>query len=93
MTKNLISINPYNEKVIKVYDLDTPTKIESKLKLADDVFKIWKDQEISERIALLSEVSNILEERIDYLSELITIEMGKPINESIAEINKCIFFL
>jgi succinate-semialdehyde dehydrogenase/glutarate-semialdehyde dehydrogenase len=91
MTKNITSINPYNEKVIKVYNLDTPSKIESKLKLADNVFKTWKEKEINERTALLSKVSNILEERIDYLSELITLEMGKPINESIAEINKCIF--
>jgi len=91
MTKKASSINPYNEKIIKVYDLDTPSKIESKLKLADYVFTKWKEKEINERTALLSKVSELLEERIDYLSELITLEMGKPINESIAEINKCIF--
>ncbi|WP_338358624.1 NAD-dependent succinate-semialdehyde dehydrogenase [Yeosuana marina] len=91
MSKNITTINPYNQKVIKVYDLDSSSQIESKLKLADDRFNTWKEKEINERTALLTKVSNLLEERIDFLSELITLEMGKPINESIAEINKCIF--
>ncbi len=91
MSKNITTINPYNEKVIKVYNWDTPSQIKTKLKLADDVFNTWKEKDIKERTELLSEVSNLLEQRIDYLSELITLEMGKPIKESIAEINKCIF--
>lgn len=91
MPKNITSVNPFNQKVINVYDLDTPSKIKSKLELADEVFNTWKEKEINERTALLSKVSNLLEERIDYLSGLITLEMGKPINESVAEINKCIF--
>jgi succinate-semialdehyde dehydrogenase/glutarate-semialdehyde dehydrogenase len=89
--KNIISVNPYNDKEIKTYNLDTPSKIRSKVKLADDVFHKWKEKEIHERTTLLSKVSELLEERIDYLSELITLEMGKPIKESKAEINKCIF--
>mgnify|MGYP003631990989 CR=1 FL=1 len=91
MSKKITSVNPFNEKIIKVYDLDTPSKIKSKLKLADTVFNTWKEKEIDERTALLAKVSNLLEERIDSLSKLITLEMGKPIKESIAEINKCIF--
>ncbi|AXP79344.1 Succinate-semialdehyde dehydrogenase [Mariniflexile rhizosphaerae] len=91
MSKNITSVNPYNEKLIEVYNLDTPSKIKSKLELADEAFTEWKGKEINERAVLLSKVSNLLEERIDYLSGLITLEMGKPINESIAEINKCIF--
>ena len=91
MDTNITSINPYNEKVIQVYNLDTPSELVSKLKFADDMFKAWKEKEINKRTALLSKVSDLLEERIDYLSELITLEMGKPINESRAEINKCIF--
>ena len=57
--------------------MDTPSKIKSKLKLADDVFNTWKEKEINERTALLSKVSDLLEERIDYLSELITLRDGK----------------
>jgi len=91
MSKSITSINPYNEKIIEVYSLDTPSKVKSKLELADDVFTQWKEKEINERTVLLSKVSDLLEERIDHLSELITLEMGKPVSESIAEIKKCIF--
>ncbi|SFZ92364.1 succinate-semialdehyde dehydrogenase / glutarate-semialdehyde dehydrogenase [Flaviramulus basaltis] len=91
MTEKMKSVNPYNQKIIKSYNLHTPLEIENKVKLAEEIFTIWREKEIKERTKLLSNVSNLLEERIDSLSKLITQEMGKPINESIAEINKCIF--
>jgi len=91
MFNNIISVNPYNNKVINDYELDTSSNIQGKLLLANDAFKSWKEKEIKERTALLTKVTHVLEERIDYLSELITLEMGKPITESRAEIDKCIF--
>ncbi|WP_452219650.1 NAD-dependent succinate-semialdehyde dehydrogenase [Lacinutrix salivirga] len=91
MSKTIQSINPYNQKVIETYTLNDKAEVFSKLKKANTVFKTWKEEDINYRAQLLSNVGNILEQRIDELSMLITNEMGKPIEESIAEINKCIF--
>ncbi|MBU2940769.1 NAD-dependent succinate-semialdehyde dehydrogenase [Lacinutrix sp. C3R15] len=91
MSNTIKSINPYNQELIKTYTLDTEEQVFTKLKIADKVFKDWKNKNIEHRTQLLTNVGNILEERLDTLSELITLEMGKPIQESRAEINKCIF--
>ncbi|MFH6770828.1 NAD-dependent succinate-semialdehyde dehydrogenase [Gaetbulibacter aestuarii] len=92
LIKNAIeSKNPYNSKVLQEYELDTPELVASKLEKSNSVFKVWKEKSIKERTNLLNNLSNLLEDRLEYLSELMTQEMGKPISQSRAEINKCIF--
>ncbi|MDO6598141.1 NAD-dependent succinate-semialdehyde dehydrogenase [Oceanihabitans sp. 2_MG-2023] len=91
MSETIKSIHPYNQETIQTYNLETEAAIFSKLKIAENTFKDWKEENLKHRTQLLHEVGNILEERIDELSKLITLEMGKPIKESRAEINKCIF--
>ncbi|MFD2541204.1 NAD-dependent succinate-semialdehyde dehydrogenase [Lacinutrix gracilariae] len=91
MSNTIKSINPYNQELIETYTLETETQVFSKLKMADKAFNDWKNEDIEHRTQLLINVGNILEERLEPLSKLITLEMGKPIQESRAEINKCIF--
>lgn len=91
MSNTIKSINPYNQELIETYTLETEAQVFSKLKMADKAFNDWKNEDIEHRTQLLINVGNILEERLEPLSKLITLEMGKPIQESRAEINKCIF--
>ncbi|MBQ0786438.1 MAG: NAD-dependent succinate-semialdehyde dehydrogenase [Oceanihabitans sp.] len=91
MSDIIKSVNPYNQKVIKSYTLNSEEEVFSKLKTAEKIFKDWQTKEVSKRALLLFKVGTILEERLEALSQLITLEMGKPIKESRAEINKCIF--
>lgn len=91
MSNTIKSINPYNQELIETYTLETEAQVFSKLKIADKAFNDWKNEDIEHRTQLLINVGNILEERLEPLSKLITLEMGKPIQESRAEINKCIF--
>ncbi|MGJ8592610.1 MAG: NAD-dependent succinate-semialdehyde dehydrogenase [Aquaticitalea sp.] len=81
--------NPYTNKVLKEYDLHTPNEIEKILMKSETCFKKWKKTTIKERCRLLENVSQILEDDKQSYAEQITLEMGKPINESIAEIQKC----
>jgi len=91
MSNNIKSINPYNQEVIARYTLNKKEEVFSKLEKADEVFKEWSQKDVSERAELLYNIGNILEERLEELSKLITLEMGKPISESKAEIKKCIY--
>ena len=62
-----------------------------KLQGAHEAFQQWKEEPIKERTRLLQNLSHLLEKHMEYLSELMTQEMGKPITQSRAEIQKCIF--
>ncbi|GGN92558.1 succinate-semialdehyde dehydrogenase [Actinoplanes lobatus] len=49
----------------------------------------WAATPLGERLALLRTVGKLLTERRDEYAALITAEMGKPLAESLAEIDKC----
>ncbi|WP_452231865.1 NAD-dependent succinate-semialdehyde dehydrogenase [Lacinutrix sp. MEBiC02595] len=91
MSDIIKSVNPFNQEVIKSYTLNSQEEVFSKINSAENIFKDWSTKDVSERALLLIRVGNILEERLEELSLLITQEMGKPIKESRAEINKCVF--
>lgn len=93
MSDTIKTYNPYNGEHIKTYKLDSKVLLNKKLELANATFKSWKLLEISERAKLLQKLADELLADKDSLSKLITLEMGKPITESKAEIEKCAFLI
>ncbi|WP_299334153.1 NAD-dependent succinate-semialdehyde dehydrogenase [uncultured Psychroserpens sp.] len=85
------TINPYSLKDIKTYKYHTKGEIKSILESAESCFNEWKLKDLNHRVNLLDNVADTLNENIEKYSKLITEEMGKPISESRAEIEKCIF--
>jgi len=85
----LQSINPYNEKLIKTYPEHSRTEIEQIIKSADKSFLDWHNTGFKERSVLMKQAANVLRRRKDEFGELMTLEMGKPIQQSIAEVEKC----
>lgn len=83
------SINPYNNKTIQEYKQHSYTDINESIDLMQEEFSRWKETDFSERADLLKNAAKILEERKQELAELISLEMGKIIGESIAEVEKC----
>lgn len=89
MSKKIQTINPYTDTVLKEYNLYTKKELNSILKKADERFQKWRKTSIKERCRLLENVAQILEDdKLEYAKQ-ITLEMGKPITQSIAEIEKC----
>ncbi|MGG7033830.1 MAG: NAD-dependent succinate-semialdehyde dehydrogenase [Flavobacterium sp.] len=63
--------------------------MQTKLTHAQQAFQYWKTTTFKERTELLLKLKDVLaEHRIRYAT-LITQEMGKPITQSLAEIDKC----
>ncbi len=83
------SINPTNGECLKEYTTHSEEEVHHILEKAEISFLNWKISPLSFRENLLKKVADLLEEKIDDLSKLITLEMGKPIVQSIAEIRKC----
>ncbi|HLC85988.1 MAG TPA: NAD-dependent succinate-semialdehyde dehydrogenase [Candidatus Nanoarchaeia archaeon] len=82
------SINPYTEEVMKEFDYESEKQIHNKLKLLKDNKK-WAELDIKEKSKAISNTAKELEKRKEECVEIISLEMGKPINQSIAEIEKC----
>ncbi len=86
---NITSLNPYDNSVLEEFKPLTANEVSKKVKAADIAFQSWKKVSISKRAKLLKKVGDILLENIETYAKTITLEMGKPISESIAEIEKC----
>lgn len=84
--------NPYNGNTIKAYQMHSNADISDLMSSSASTFQHWKDESISKRTELLRRVAELLLERKQEYAELITREMGKPIYQSIAEIEKCALY-
>lgn len=85
------TINPTTGAVIADYQLHSPTEVDAALHAAAQAQIEWRKVPIAERVALLSAMARELRASKEHCAQLITEEMGKPITEAKAEIEKCAF--
>lgn len=83
------SINPYNNEQIGLYLGLSKEETTTKLNKAQEAFKSWRKVPLSERASLVKKAGQVLREDVEEYAKMITLEMGKPISESRAEVNKC----
>ncbi|MGC9342225.1 MAG: NAD-dependent succinate-semialdehyde dehydrogenase [Bacteroidales bacterium] len=89
MEKILKSINPYTGEIIGEYPEISESGLEVALKEAGEAFDIQRLTTFSNRSLKMKHAARILRQDGENLSHVITHEMGKPIKESRAEIEKC----
>ena len=85
----LKSINPYTEEVNWEYDTFSFEECEAHIKKSRASFLEWSSRSVEERTKYLARAAEVLRKNIDIYAEIITKEMGKPIKQSRAEIDKC----
>jgi len=85
----LTSINPTNNKLVKSYKEITTDEINPIISQVNSAYLECKETSFSVRSNLMFKTAKILRENINEYSELMTIEMGKPILQSRAEVEKC----
>ncbi|PIR37196.1 MAG: succinate-semialdehyde dehydrogenase [Alphaproteobacteria bacterium CG11_big_fil_rev_8_21_14_0_20_39_49] len=83
------SINPYSNEIISSYDKMKDREVLSIIESMHSAFLKWKNYTFPEKSKLMRQAADILRKHKEEYAELITCEMGKPINESKAEIEKC----
>lgn len=83
------SINPYTENTLKTHSVHSQSEVESILQKSNKRFSEYKNSSFEERkILMLNTAKELLKNKRLY-AEMITNEMGKPITQAIAEIEKC----
>ena len=83
------SINPATEEVIATFDQFTPAQVEQALVESDEAFRQWREQSFAERSRAMRRAAELLRKRKERYAGLITAEMGKPITQAEAEVEKC----
>ena len=85
----LKSVNPANGELIHVYEEFQWGEIDNCLDDATDAYCQWRQTSLVKRVELVNALAVKLLEKKEGLAVGISLEMGKPIRESRAEIEKC----
>jgi succinate-semialdehyde dehydrogenase/glutarate-semialdehyde dehydrogenase len=83
------TVNPATGKPLGYYKAHGWEEIDARLSRARTAAGAWGRTPVSHRAELLRAVGTLLALRRAEYAELITAEMGKPLTESLAEIDKC----
>lgn len=83
------SINPYTNRLIYQHKKLTDNEIEDIIINSDNAFHTWRKESLATRSSLILQVADILETKKNEWAKVMTLEMGKPITQSIAEVEKC----
>ncbi|HRQ48922.1 MAG TPA: aldehyde dehydrogenase family protein, partial [Agriterribacter sp.] len=84
---NMQIINPATEEVIQEIAEDSPEAILKKFQLVKDGQPVWAAVPLAERIACIEKFYAFLDENKDELAETLTMEVGKPLQQSYNELN------
>ncbi|MFK7797914.1 MAG: NAD-dependent succinate-semialdehyde dehydrogenase [Aureispira sp.] len=83
------SINPFTNKRLASYKEDTWEQILRKIEQADAAYQFWRSQSFEERGQYFIHAAKILRKNKARFAQMITDEMGKPYEQSKAEVEKC----
>lgn len=87
----LASINPATGKKIKSYTAHSDKQIDRKINQAHKNFLEWKTTNFSQRSKAMRQAGKILLKNKNIYARLMANEMGKPLPEGVAEVEKCAF--
>src|SRR5882762_3763591 len=80
-------INPATEEVIKEIKEDTLESVSGKFRALRTAQPLWDKTPLSDRVNVIRIFSNLLEKNIEHLSDVLTSEVGKPLQQSRNEVN------
>lgn len=83
------SIDPWTGELLKEFSAHNPTEVENCLSLAEQTYSFWRELPHSDKAALMHRVAALLLKKKEPLARLISQEVGKVIQESRTEIEKC----
>lgn len=84
----LTATDPTTGAIVREVAPETKDTLEQKMLAAGEAFRSWKREPFSRRAALLRSVAAQLQSDRETLARLMTEEMGKPIREARAEVDK-----
>ncbi len=84
-----VSVNPATEEVMAKFDYLSARKAADEVRLSRAASLSWGAMGLGERCSLLRSAASVLKKGSKGYGELISREMGKPIGQAVAEVEKC----
>ena len=85
--KTLNVLNPFNQKKIASVSIASASQITNAIQNSQYAFKKWSRTSVKDRSQVLKNLFRIVKENKKLLSEIITMESGKPLSESMVEVD------
>lgn len=86
---SFVSLNPTSERIEAEFPALGPSELAQLLDQAEAGARTWRARSIEDRAAVLHAVATTLRGQSEALATLMAREMGKPIGEGRAEVEKC----
>ncbi len=83
------AVNPATGEHIATYDVPEEAAVDGMLNRAQATFQTWRERSLREREQRIEAAATVLREHKRSYAETITREMGKPISQAEAEVEKC----
>ncbi len=83
------TINPTTNKLVKSFEKMRDEQVNEIIISSEKAYQYWRKTTFEHRAKLLKSSANVLRSNSKKYAEIMTLEMGKPISQSIAEIEKC----
>ena len=87
--RTMDATNPATGELVETYEEATESDVDDAIGRAQSAFEDWRDRPMREREELLSNAADVLRENKERYASLMTEEMGKPISQARAEVEKC----
>ena len=85
----VVTFNPATGERLAEYPALTDADVDAALDRAAAAQAGWAELSFADRSAVLRRAAEVLRSRVEQLALLVTREMGKPLAESRAEVEKC----
>jgi succinate-semialdehyde dehydrogenase/glutarate-semialdehyde dehydrogenase len=83
-------VNPATGETVKTYPTISDAELTAAIAAADDAHRNWsRNSTVAERAALIRRVGELHVERREELARIAVREMGKPIEQALAEVDFC----
>jgi len=89
MSETLKAISPTTGALVSEHAAHTDAEVEARLNAAFAAFRARSAGDFAARARVLANAAAVLRERRDALARLMALEMGKPMREGRAEVEKC----
>lgn len=80
------SVNPFDGKTVETFDEMTDAQLENAITVAAAAYTTWRRKSYAERAVIVAKAAALMHQNVDAFARLMTVEMGKRIDEARGEV-------
>jgi acyl-CoA reductase-like NAD-dependent aldehyde dehydrogenase len=89
MASEIVTVDPATGKTLERFRYMTPSEVDARLDAAVTAYRSWRGKSLDGRARLLRSLGSRLRAQRQSLAEAAVREMGKPLAQALAEVEKC----